>query len=115
MTLGYFPNVIDYDELAKYWADASAYNGVSLDAMSMTSIELIISEICRDNKNLARSFRHKLRDNPKVNHKDWKMINIKMLPKYSSVWASITAGDPRNNLISIISRMRNGEQQKLHQ
>lgn len=112
MTLGYFPNVINYDDLATYWANASKYNGVSLDSMSMTSIELIVSEICRDPKNLARPFRHKLRENPKTDHKDWKMINIRLLPKYSSIWASITSGDPRNNLISIISRMRKGEGQK---
>lgn len=111
MTSGYFPNVIPYDEIAQYWADASAYNGVGLSAMSQSSIELIVSELCRDPKNLAKSFRHKIAEDPHTDRMKWKMINIKLLPRYSSVFSSITSGDARNNIISIVSRLRNGETQ----
>lgn len=111
MTSGYFPNVIPYDEIAQYWSDASAYNGVGLSAMSQSSIELIVSELCRDPKNLSRSFRHKIAEDPHTDKMRWKMINIKLLPRYSSVFSSITSGDARNNLISIVSRLRNGSQQ----
>ena len=111
MTSGYFPNVIPYDEIAQYWSDASAYNGVGLSAMSQSSIELIVSELCRDPKNLSRSFRHKIAEDPHTDKMRWKMINIKLLPRYSSVFSSITSGDARNNLISIVSRLRSGSQQ----
>lgn len=111
MTSGYFPNVINYDEIAQYWADASAYNGVSLSAMSQSSVELIISELCRDPKNLARSFRHKIAEDAKADRMKWKMINIMLLPRYTSVFSSITSGNARNNVISIVSRLRNGEEQ----
>lgn len=111
MTSGYFPNVIPYDEIAQYWSDASAYNGVGLSAMSQSSIELIVSDLCRDPKNLAKSFRHKVAEDPKTDRRKWKMINIKILPRYSSVFSSITSGDARNNVISIVSRLRNGDTQ----
>lgn len=111
MTSGYFPSVLNYDEIAQYWADASAYNGVSLSALSQSSMELIISELCRDPKNLARAFRHKIKDDPKTNRRNWKMINIVSLPKYSSVFSTLTSGNARNNLISIVSRLRKGETQ----
>lgn len=110
-TLGYFPNVLNYEELAKYWTEASAYNGVSLSSLSQRSIELIVSEICRDSSDLTRPFRYKLKDNPKTDHKAWKMINIRLLPKYSSVWSSLTSGDARNNLVSMVARLRNGGKQ----
>ncbi len=112
MTLGYFPNLIDYQDLASYWAKVSKFNDVGLDSMSMTSIELIVAELCRDSQNYARPFRHKLRENPKVDPKSWKIINIKYLPRYNSVFASLTAGDPKSNIVSICSRLRNGESQK---
>lgn len=110
-TLGYFPNVLNYEELAEYWVNASAYNGVSLSGLSQRSIELIISEICRDSSDLTRPFRYKLKDNPKTDHKSWKLINIRMLPKYASVFSSLTSGDARNNLVSMVSRLRNGGKQ----
>ncbi len=112
MTLGYFPSVIDYEDIPVYWTDVCNYNGVGLDSMSQSSIDLIVSELCRDPKNYARPYRHKYRDNPKVDPKDWKIINLTELPKYASVFASITSGDPKSKLISICSRIRSGEKQK---
>lgn len=110
MTLGYMPNVLDYEEVAKYWTDVSKHNGVSLDAMSLASIELIVSEIARDPKNYANTFRALLRSNPKTSHKSYKFINVKLIPRYTSVFASLTSGNARGNLISIISRKRQGEE-----
>ena len=111
MTSGYFPNVLDYEEVADYWSKSTTYNGVKMDSMSQSSIELIVSELCRDSKNLAKSFRHRIKEDPKTDRKKWKMINIVQLPRYSSVFSTLTSGDARNNLISIVSRLRNGEQQ----
>lgn len=110
--LGYFPNVIPYEEIAKYWTDVNNFNGVGLSAMGQKIIEMIISELCRDPQNQARAFRHKLRDDPKTDKTKYKMINIRLLPKYNSFFSSLTSGDPRGNLISIIGRSRNGEGQR---
>lgn len=111
MTLGYFPNMMPYEEIAHYWADVSAYNGVALDAMSSSSIELIVSDLMRDPKNVAKSFRTKLKADPKTSRYGYKAINIKYLPRYTSVFSSLTAGDPKNNIISMISRLRSGQGQ----
>lgn len=111
MTLGYFPNVMPYEEIARYWVDVSAYNGVALDAMSASSIELIVSDLMRDPRNIARPFRSKLKEDPKSSRYGYKAINIRFLPRYTSVFSSLTAGDPKNNIISMITRLRGGGKQ----
>ena len=113
MTLGYLPNVFPYEDIADYWTQVNAFNGVKISSMSQASIELIVSEIARDPKDPSRTFRSKLKGFPKTNRYAWKLINIRQIPRYTSVFASITSGDPKGNLISIISRQRNnGNNQK---
>ena len=113
MTLGYLPPVFPYEEIAKYWTDVNSFNGVSIGSMSQASIELIVSEVARDPRNPARTFRSKLRDDPKTNRLNWKLINIRQIPKYSSTFASISSGDPKGNLMSNIARVRQGETNKV--
>jgi hypothetical protein len=80
--------------------------------MSQSSIEIIVSEICRDPKDLSRPFRHRLRDEPDFNRNGWKIINIRLIPKFTSAFASLISGDPRGNLVSVISRQRQGKSQR---
>jgi len=112
MTMGYLPNVIPYEEIAQYWTDVNIFNGISLDSMSQSAIEMIVSEIVRDPLDLSRPFRHRLRDDPKFSRTAWKIINIHNIPKFTSTFASLTSGDPRSNLVSVISRQRQGKQQR---
>ena len=113
MTLGYLPNVFPYEDIADYWTQVNTFNGIKISSMSQASIELIVSEVARDPKDPSRTFRSKLKDFPKTNRYAWKLINIRQIPRYTSVFASITSGDPKGNLISIISRQRNnGNNQK---
>ena len=112
MTLGYLPPVFPYEDIAQYWSDVNTFNGIKIGSMSQASIELIVSEVARDPKNPAKTFRSKLRDNPGTNRNGWKLINIREIPKYSSVFASIGAGDPKTSIISQIARQRDGESQK---
>lgn len=111
-TLGYVPNILPYEEIAQYWSDVNVFNGINLSRMSQTSIELIVSELCRDPKDYSRSFRKRLRDDPKFDRNNWKMINIKYISRFSSVFSSLTSGDPKGNLVSIISKTRSGVAQK---
>ncbi len=111
MTLGYLPNILDYKEIAKYWADVNVSNGIKLGEMSQTSIELIVSELCRDPKDYSRSFRKRIKSDPKVDTKSWKLLSTKMIPRYTSVFASLTSGDPKGNLVSMISKERSGKKQ----
>jgi hypothetical protein len=112
MTRGYLPNIIPYDEIAAYWTDVNIYNGVSLDTMSQISIEMMVATLCRDPDDLSRPFRHRLRDDPGIGQHDWKILNIQRLPRYSDAWASLISGDPRGNLVSVISRQRQGKKQR---
>ncbi len=112
MTLGYLPPVFPYEDVAQYWSDVNSFNGVKIGSMSQASIELIVSELARDPKNLSRTFRAKLRDNPNISRNSWKLINVREIPKYSSVFASIGAGDPKSSIISQIARQRDCASQK---
>jgi hypothetical protein len=112
MTWGYLPNIIPYEEIAAYWTDVNIYNGVNLDTMSQISIEMMVATLCRDPDDLSRPFRHRLRDDPKIDHHAWKILNIKRLPRYSDTWSSLISGDPRGNLVSVISRQRQGKKQR---
>ena len=111
MTMGYLPNIMPYDDIAQYWTDVNVFNGINLNSMSQSSIEIIVSEICRDPKDLSRPFRHRLRDEPEFNRNLWKILNIRNIAKYTSTFASIISGDPRGNLVSVISRRRQGKAQ----
>lgn len=112
MTLGYLPNIINYEDIADYWSSVNSCNKINLSAMSQTSIELIVSELCRDPDDFSRAFRKRLFDKPKTSHKAWVMLNTRMIPRYTSVWASLTSGDPKGNLTSMISKQRDGKIQK---
>jgi hypothetical protein len=109
MTNGYLPNIIPYSEIAVYWTDTNIYNKVSLDAMSQICIEMMVATLCRDPDDMSRPFRHRLREDPNLGEHDWKILNIKRLPRYSDAWSSLISGDPRGNIVSIISRERQGK------
>jgi hypothetical protein len=112
MTMGYLPNIIPYEEIAAYWTDVNTYNGISLNAISQTSIEMMVATLCRDPADMSRPFRHRIREDPKISPYDWKILNIRRLPRYSNAWASLISGDPRGNLVSVISKQRQGKSQR---
>ena len=111
MTLGYLPNIIDYGDIASYWTEVNTANGINLSEMSLSSIELIVSELCRDPDDYSRAFRKRLRDKPTTSKRDWKMLSTKYIPRYTSVFASLTSGDLKGNLVSMISKERSGKKQ----
>ena len=81
---GKLPTTIPYDKLQNYFVDAMELNGSSY-GMSLQMFGVVISEMCRDQKDMSRSFRH-------TDFKDqmeYRAISIKDLPKYISPSASI--------------------------
>jgi hypothetical protein len=112
MTLGYLPPNIEYDRIAEYWTDTNLFNGIGLDNISQTSIEMMVATLCRDKEDLSKPFRHRLRDKASTDKTGWKMINIRLLPRYSDLFASLISGNPRGNIVSVISQQKQGKQQK---
>lgn len=53
---GYIPNTIPYDKLQNYFIDNIAYNGYNYN-ISLQMLGIVISEICRDSKDIDRPFR----------------------------------------------------------
>ena len=83
---GHIPNTIKYDQLQDYFMDNMRLNGNSYGT-SMQLIGIIISESCRASKDLSKPFR--LSKSNDMN--DYQMVNIRLIPKYTSPFASITS------------------------
>lgn len=113
MTLGYLPNVISYEEITRYWTAVNDMNGIKLkEVFHRSAYEMLVSEIIRDPLDLSRPFRLRLRDDPDFSLNGWNIVNIRLLPRYSSTFASVMSGNPKGNIVSIISRERSGKKMK---
>ena len=83
---GHLPTTIDYDKMQNYFIKSMELNGSSY-GISLQMFGIIISEMCRDKKDLSRPFR--LSGNKNMN--DYKMINITDIPKFVSPHSAITS------------------------
>ena len=80
------PESIPYNELYDYIIKNAEYNGFNYK-VSGQIIGVLISELCRDPKDLSRPFR--LTSMNDMN--DYKAISITKVPKYTSPYTSITS------------------------
>jgi len=80
------PDNIPYDDLYKYMLNNADANGFNYNAPPQL-IGLLISELCRDARDLSKEFRY-------TDMKDmtaYKMIPIARVPKYASPYQAITS------------------------
>ena len=85
---GKLPTTIPYDKLHEYFIDAMALNGSSYN-MSLQMFGIVVSEMCRNKKDLTQAFRH-------TTIKDmmgYKAISIQDLPRYISPNAAISSNN----------------------
>lgn len=106
ITYGYLPNVFSYDEIADYFVTTCRSNEVGLGGLGMIPVEMIISELCRDPNDLSKEFRYRLAKDPDFNERKWKIISADKVTQYSSTFASISSGNARGKMISIISKKK---------
>lgn len=111
MTLGYLPNVIPYEDISQFWIDVNVYNGVKMSAVSRSMHDIMVAELCRDPDDLSRPFRARIQEDPDIDRTSWKMLGTRYLPRYVSTFASLTSGNPKQNLISVIANQRRGAEQ----
>lgn len=98
---GDIPKTIPYDQLYKYFLDSINYNGASYK-ISAQLFGLIVSEMCRDPKDLSKPFRL----SGSNNMHDYKSIAINKIPKYNGPYSSITS---ENWDLSLIGAINNPE------
>ena len=102
---GKLPPFIPYEKIFKMELDNCNFNGVSLGVPAVT-MEMVISEIYRSKNDLSKPFRFAIGKNPKLSQLDYKAINIKQIPSFSSTFASVTFEDINYSLVSSINRTK---------
>lgn len=83
---GFIPNYIPYDKIQNYFIDNYTYNGSSYP-ISLQLFGVILSELCRNKKNIKTPFRLS-KDN---NMNDYKSISVKTIPRLISAYSAITS------------------------
>lgn len=95
---GNLPTTIPYDKMQDYFTESASINDCNY-GVSLQLFGIIISEMCRDPKNMNRPYR--LVKNK--NMFDYKAINIEDIPKLVSPYQSITSVNWDEGLINAIT------------
>lgn len=91
------PNTIPYDELQDYFIENIHINGSDY-GLTAQIIGIIVSEMCRDPKDITKLFRY----TDMKNMNAYKSISIKQAPKLISPFASITSENFDESLVNAI-------------
>lgn len=83
---GKLPTTIRYDKLHEYFIENIELNGASY-GMNIQLFGILVSEMCRDPKDIKRLFRN----TDIKNMNEYISINVKDIPKYVSPFTSITS------------------------
>ena len=89
------PETIKYDELHNYILENAKINGFDY-SISAQLIGMIVSELCRDSKDLTKPFR--LSD--MKSQTDYTSMTITEIPKYTSAYVSITSENADESIAS---------------
>jgi hypothetical protein len=80
------PNTIPYDKLWEIFMESAALNGFSYN-LNIQLFGVLISRLCRDANNIEKMFcETDMKDMTK-----YKMIDIRMVPKFISPYTAITS------------------------
>ena len=107
MNKGKLPKIIPYDKILETEIANLDFNGVNL-AVPGTAMELIISEINRDGKDLTKPFRYRAGAQGRVNMYEYKPINIKAIANQSSTFTGVTFEDIDYSILSSVNKFRSG-------
>jgi hypothetical protein len=101
-TGGHIPTTIPYDEMHELFDESMKINGNDYK-LSDQEFGIIVSEICRDAKDVSRPFRL-AKDNNMLNY---KCINIRQIPKYVSPYSAITSENWDEAVVSAVMNDKN--------
>ena len=102
---GKLPNTILYNKLLSVWFSNLDINKVNLSVPAAV-MELIISEVYRDKKDLSRPFRFKAGGPGKVSMYDYKTANLKDISNFNSTFTAVTFEDIDFALTSSVTKTR---------
>lgn len=96
---GNLPTTIPYDKIHEYFIESIQLNGAGY-GVSNQLFGLIVSEMCRDPRDLTKPFR--LSSAIDEDMTAYKAVSIKDIPKYISPYTSITSENWDESVISAI-------------
>lgn len=108
---GKMPKILTYDEILELYHGVLALNGVNLKAPSLL-YELVISESCRDGRDLSRPYRLAVNKSASVDPYGYKNIRINRLPQINSTFAGITFENMTDSVITSLERTVNGGEEQ---
>lgn len=98
------PPTTAYSDAFPIFLSAMKATGVMEVGVSATSLELLLSELYRDKKNMKEPFRKSY----KGNEYDYRMVRIIKVPELNSTFTSLLGEDIQNQLAASILRQREG-------
>ena len=101
---GNLPDYIPYNELQDYMIMNAQLNGFNYK-VSNQILGLVISELCRDPKNLSNPFRYTKMEDMVA----YTSIPINQVPKYTSVYTAITSENPDEAVAAAMTTTGNGK------
>lgn len=105
---GKIPNTVPYDKLSMLQLNASKLVGVNLGVTAAT-VEMTLSELCRDPKNVNRPFRYAINQDKSLTVHDYKMASIKKIATLNSTFTALTFEDMTTSLVYSINRNTSNE------
>ena len=106
---GKLPSFIKYNDIIKLYYDVLDSNKTNLKSNSLT-YEIIISELCRYNKDVEKPYRLALDKDP--GPYDYINYNLKKLPRLNSTFASLTFEGIDDSIVSSVRRTSQGGTEK---
>lgn len=91
------PQTVPYDKMHEYFPQAMELNGGSFK-MNMQYFGIMISELCRDPKDISNPFRYS--DMKDMNN--YKQVSIKEIPKHISPYVAITSENFDESLMAAV-------------
>ena len=104
---GKMPKILTYNEILEMYHGVLALNGINLKAPSLL-YELVISESCRDSKDISKPFRFKAAKGKNFDPYGYKNIRINRLPQINSTFAGLTFENMTDSVITSLDRTVNG-------
>lgn len=96
-TSGHIPTTIPYDKMYEYFLESMELNGNSWN-MTTQQFGFLVSEICRNPKDLSKPFRLAKSDNMY----GYTCINIRQVPKFVSPYAALTSENWDEAMVSAV-------------
>lgn len=101
---GHIPNTIPYDQLYKYFLDSIKINGSSYH-LPASLFGLMVSELCRDPKDINKPFRLGASINDSMC--SYRSISVKDIPKLVSPFTSLTSENFDKAVVGAITNKNN--------